>query len=299
MAYQTPTSATQMYQILKQIYFDYRLRIDAYEDAGLEDIILERMQFNVKTDEQLLSEARELVAPWYDQEYDKEKKSVEAKIQVLMEKKENLSYDTEKKKTALTEEVAKSKKEIEKEAIKKGYVYSDVMMSKLTKLEEYRLTRIEQIDNDANQTLSSLEEEISALQITLSALRENLNEYFENKVNAKFIELKDAQEKEERDVFKYNNSIDEKEKRSKNANLSANASLKLRYLEIRTKSYSKEELVDMGYYEDVIACVRGYYDSFTNAYEAYNQFVADNKIIVYLEDYYGNLLSLYKARAGL
>ncbi len=299
MAYQTPTSVTQMHQILRQIYFDYRLRIDAYEDAGLKDIVLERIQFNAKTDEELLSMARELVTPWYDQEYDKDKKSVETKIQALMEKKENLSYDTEKKKTALTEEVAKSKEEIKKEAIKKGYVNSDVMLSKIAKLEEYRLNKMEQIDVDANQTISSIEEEISSLQITLDALRENLNEYFENKVNAKFIELKEEQDKEEREVFKYNNSIDEKEKRSKNANISANASLKLRYLEIRSQSYSKEELVDMGYYEDVIACVRGYYDSFSNAYDAYNEFVAENKIMLYLEDYYGNLLSLYKARAGL
>lgn len=299
MAYQTPTSAVQMHQILRQIYFDYRLRIDAYEDAGLRDIVLERMQFNAKTDEQLLNMARELVTPWYDQEYDKDKKSVEAKIQTLMEKKEKLSYDTEKKKTALTEEVAKSKEEIEKEAIKKGYVNSDAMLLKIAKLEEYRLNKMEQIDVDANQTISSIEEEISSLQITLDALVENLNEYFENKVNAKFIELKEEQDKEEREVFKYNNSIDEKEKRSKNANISANASLKLRYLEIRSQSYSKEELVDMGYYEDVIACVRGYYDRFSNAYDAYNEFVSDNKIILYLEDYYANLLSLYKARAGL
>ena len=299
MAYQTPTTANQMYEILKTIYYDYRLRIDAYEDAGLEDLLLDRMTFVEKTDEELLLVAKELTMPWFDQEYENELKSINSNIQALVEKKENILIDAEKKKNNLFEEVAKSKKEIEKEAIQRGYINSDVTISKITKLEEYRLSKIQEIDATAESNIMQLDKEISSLQISLQSLREKLEQYFDNKVNAKFIELKSEQEKEAREVFKYNNALDEKEKRSKNANISANASLKLRYLEIRSQSYSKEELVDMGYYNDVIACVRGYYDGISNAVEAYNQFKSDNTVLIYLEDYYGSLLSLYKARAGL
>ena len=70
-------------------------------------------------------------------------------------------------------------------------------------------------------------------------------------------------------MFKYNTSLEEKEMRSKNSNLSANASLTLKYLEIRSKSFSKEDLVNIGYYEQVIKCVCAYYNTITDKIVAY------------------------------
>ena len=47
MVYQTPTTAEEMYEVLERIYYDYRLKIDGYEDAGLIDLVLDKMEWNV------------------------------------------------------------------------------------------------------------------------------------------------------------------------------------------------------------------------------------------------------------
>ena len=299
MVYNTPTTAEEMYQVLEQIYYDYRLKIDGYEDAGLVDLVLDKMEFTIKTDEQLLEEARALVTPWYDAELLKARKVNNAKIEALTKRLKELTSEKEERKTSLENEVLESGKKIEKEAIKKGYYNSDLMLQKIAKLEEVRIAKLQEIEKEFLSKETEISNEISALQEYEANLENDYQLYFENKVQAKFLELKDTQEEREREVFKYNNGIIEKEKRNKNSNISANASLKLRYLEIRTKAYSKEELVDMGYYNEVIKCVYAYYNSIENHQQAYLQFLNDTRVVIYLEDYYENVLAVYRSKAGL
>lgn len=299
MAYATPTTATEMYEILKQIYYDYRLRIDAYEDAGLEDLVLNRLRFIAKTDAQLLSDAKALVQPWLDEQFKKEREEIGLKIEVATEKKNAIDEKTQERLQALEKEVEEDIETIKDEALKKGYYNSDVTVSKIAEIQEYKRQRSLEIQTEAETQKTEAEQEIANLQAYYDSLEATYQEHFNNKVNAKIVELREQQEKTEREVFKYNNGLDEKEKRSRNANISANASLKLRYLEIRSKSYSKEELVDMGYYNDVINCVCGYYNTISNALTAYQKFLDDTKVIVYLEDFYYDVLTIYRSKAGL
>ncbi len=299
MGYPTPTTAEEMYEILKQIYYDYRLRIDAYEDAGLEDLVLSRMSYVEKTDEELLEEATILVSPWFDEKYSKARKEVEAQIDACNKRLEEIEEKGQTTKYSLEEEISKGKEEIEREAIKKGYSNSDITLEKIFELMQYKNDKLLEINAETSAKKSKVQEERALLNSRLEGILSEYQEYFENKKQAKFQELKAEQDKEIREVFKYNNGLDEKEKRSKNANISANASLKLRYLEIRTQSYTTEELVDMGYYGDVIDCVCDYYNSITDSLEAYKQFCNDTKVLIYLEDYYDNVLALYRAKAGL
>ena len=299
MVYETPTTKEQMYEILKQIYYDYRMKIDGYEDAGLTDLILDRMEFTEKTEEELFEEARGLTIPWYDAELLKAKKTNEAKILALSKSLLSLDNEKEKRKTALESETEASMQKIQKEAIKKGYYNSDIMLQKIAKLESVRIEKLEEIESEFQLKTLEVNKEIDSLTEYGITLESDYEVYLENKINAKFLELKEKQESLKREVFQYNNGLAEKEKRSKNSNISANASLKLRYLEIRTKSYTKEELVDMGYYEEVINCVCGYYNTIANTAEAFAQFVQDTKVVIYLEDYYENVLAIYKARAGV
>lgn len=299
MVYQTPTTAEEMYEVLEQIYYDYRLKIDGYEDAGLIDLVLDKMEFTPKSEEELFYEARALVTPWYDAELLKARKVNSAKIDALNKKLKELEKEKEERKTSLEKEILESSKKIEKEGIKKGYYNSDIMLQKIAELEELKVEKQEEIESEFLIKEIEISNEISTLEEYEANLESDYNVYFDNKIQAKFLELKDTQEEREREVFKYNNGLVEKEKRNKNANISANASLKLRYLEIRTKAYSREELVDMGYYNEVIKCVYAYYNSIENQQEAYRQFLNDTKVIVYLEDYYENVLAVYRAKAGL
>ena len=299
MVYQTPTTAEEMYEVLERIYYDYRLKIDGYEDAGLIDLVLDKMEFTPKTEEELLIEARALVTPWYDAELLKAKKVNSAKIDALNKKLNELEREKEERKTSLEAEILESLEKIEKEAIKKGYYNSDLMLQKIAELEQLKIEKQGEIESEFSIKEMEIDKEISALEEYEANLESDYEVYFDNKIQAKFLELKDAQEEREREIFKYNNGLTEKEKRNKNSNISANASLKLRYLEIRSKAYSREELVDMGYYNEVIKCVYAYYNTIENHLEAYTKFLNDTKVVVYLEDYYENVLAVYRAKAGL
>ena len=299
MAYATPTTESQMMEILKQIFYDYRLKIDAYEDAGLEDILLERMEFEELTDEELFEKARELVLPWYDEEISKAKQDAEKKIETIEKTRQTLVEKRDIQLAELEKEVEQTIEKITDEAVKLGYNKTDIMFQKIAEVENDRLSEKNEITTNFENKDAEYLAQIEKLTESLSSLSEDFEVCLENKIKAKYLEIKDAYEKEKREVFKYNNGLDEKEKRNKNANISANASLKLRYLEIRTQSYSKEELVDMGYYTDIVDCVCGYYNTISNTLTAYQDFLRNTKLTIYLEDYYENLLSLYRGRAGL
>ena len=53
----------------------------------------------------------------------------------------------------------------------------------------------------------------------------------------------------------------------------------------------------MGYYEDIMRCVCGYYDILT-AVNAYQDILNEQKLSIYLDDYYESLVYMYKMRAG-
>ena len=116
------------------------------------------------------------------------------------------------------------------------------------------------------------------------------------KVNAKIEELKQKQDETERSVFKYNNGIEEKVQKYRNTIAEANANLMLKFLEIRGGEYSKSELVEMGYYESVINCVCSYFDTL-DAMTAATQIGKENKLMIYLDDYYDTVLYMYQQRA--
>ena len=76
------------------------------------------------------------------------------------------------------------------------------------------------------------------------------------------------------------------------------ASLYLRFLDISSGEYTKDQLVEMGYYTDVIRCIRGYYDTLP-VEDAYRDMFAEDKLAIYLEDYYQEIMYIYKLHAGI
>ena len=68
-------------------------------------------------------------------------------------------------------------------------------------------------------------------------------------------------------------------------------------MNIASNFFTKDQLVEMGYYTDAIACVRAYYDTLS-AVAAYQQIAHDTKVAIYLDDYYTNVVYKYKTLAG-
>jgi len=141
-----------------------------------------------------------------------------------------------------------------------------------------------------------LERLISEYDSKILRVNQSCDEMFEREVSAKITELTEAQQEKIREVFKYNNGLTEKEQRYQNTIKQTNASLLLKFMSLRQGEFTKDELVEMGYYKDVIACVCNYYDTL-DTLTAAQQITHDQDIPIYLDHYYETIVYMYTQRA--
>ena len=160
------------------------------------------------------------------------------------------------------------------------------------------VTKIRKNKIEKNEKIASLTAEIEGLNLKMTNIDDYFNQIHQSEIDAKVIELKDKQEQKRIEVFKYNNSLDEKEQRYSNTIKESKCSLRLRFLDISSGEYTKDQLIDMGYYNDVIRCVSGYYDTL-EPLTAYQDILDERKLIIYLEDFYETFVHSYKFNAGI
>lgn len=298
MQFTTPQNKAQLYSVLKEIFYYYRIRRDEYEDFVLPELDLERMDFTPKTQEELTEIARSLLLSKHIKEEKEYVDKLKDAKSLLTKKRDNVEIQKNSLINALLVEHEKSVLNVKKEAQKKGLEYSSVIADKLLELENLKTQKIAKINEDATKEYDDLSMEIENVDNALNGASEYCNSIFDAEINAKVIELSKEQEETQKEVFKYNNTIEEKCQRYKGTVATTNATLRLRYLDINTEFFSKEQLIEMGYYEDVINCVCSYYDTLS-AIEAYRDIIQEEKLTIYLEDYYQDLIYMYRSRAGL
>lgn len=114
---------------------------------------------------------------------------------------------------------------------------------------------------------------------------------------AKIEELKEAQAKAKKETFRYNNGVSEKIQRYENEIKKANMSYQLKFMEIKSNYFTVEQLFEMGYYNDVMDCISAYYD-LLDANAAYQDIVNESRLVFYLDDYYQDVVYMYKMRAS-
>ena len=66
---------------------------------------------------------------------------------------------------------------------------------------------------------------------------------------------------------------------------------------MKAKGFSKDELVQNGYYKDALKCVTAYYNTLSAA-DAYNDIMSDAGLVPYLDDYFDDILVMYKLKAN-
>ncbi len=297
MTFTIPTTKTELFSTLKEIFNYYRIRRQAYEGITLNPLVLQRQSFTPLDDQQLNEKASLLLS--YEQ-----KKMTEEKKAELQSEQSRLEGEIIGEQTALSSgtetinsEYAVAKLLLEQEAKKKGISDSTILISKLAELESERVTKIANLTSLTNAKIASLNSQLSDVNTLLENIDEYYSELFEKQIESKARELKNEQEALVRDIFRYNNGLDEKEQRSENSVKQAQASLELRYAEINAVDLSHDQLVEMGYYKDVIDCVCGFYNTaFATVALAYQDMLNESKLVMYLDDYYSEVLYLYRAK---
>lgn len=298
MQFTLPTTKQQMYQTLNEIFHYYRIKRETYEEVEMQELSLPDMTITLLTDEQLREKATTLVGEKHAREIFERKIELSAKIAALNSQMEIAEKNANANMEKISQLYTESQDKLTAQASKNGLINSSIYIDKFTYLENEMIEKINAVNDDYNETYMKLYGELSECETNLDSVEDFYSSVHEKAIDAKTVELKDEQEKLKRELFKYNNGILEKMQRYENTLLKLNADLKLKYLDVSAVEYTKDQLVEMGYYDDVIKCVCGYYDTLQSM-TAYQDINADKKVPIYLDDYYQNIVYMYGVRAGV
>ena len=296
MPFPTPTTQEEMVETLKEIFYHYRIKREPYDGVQLDPIVLERLTFTPLTEQQLRDKAQELLARKHlEERNDKIDK-------INLEQNQNLSIlqtypiAKDKKIQAILSSYDNSLEKIKAQAVESGIYGSKEYFNAITKLEVEKNQKLGEIEEEYELKTQELNSEIARYESKIQEANYSCDQYSELEILAKITELKEAQEEKEREVFKYNNGLEEKEQRYQNTIKQTNASLLIKFMSLRQGEFTQDELVDMGYYNDVIDCVCGYYNTLDPTVAA-REIREDQDIIPYLDDYYQDILYMYVQRA--
>ena len=300
MQYTIPTTKEEMYKTLNELYMYYRYYRPEFVEEELSSLDVPKIEFTALTAEEITQKAEMLLAP------SQEEKLIKAKEKLL----ERLSVAEKGIETA--NETAKANLEalkIKYEIMRKDAI-DRLLEDQITLLSDDGLlygyenkeeqdpyeVEYELVVQKNNEIIAKANEVYRAVLAEFNGLEEYYGELFEKEKQAKIIELTTEQDKTLREVFKYNNSIDEKKQRYDNALKQSKATLKLKYLTIQSTGLSKEQLVNLGYYDAVIEVIEGYYSTMSPS-SAYADFKNEAKLAIYLDDYHDDMVYLYYMRA--
>lgn len=296
MIFDTPTTKQEMYEVLNDIYYYYHIKRVDYEGVTLTQLSLDRMVAEELTDQQLMAKAEEICLPTQSKTLMEYTDKLKDKIYELSLKKEEKENELTEKEEEIEKTYESAKTALNKTALKNGITDSMLYAEKIAELEKEKGEKIGEARAKINGQITAIEGRIDALEDEIDNAEEKYAEMFSAEVNAKFIELKDSQTEKLRQVFEYNNGLDEKEQRYANSIVQTKASMELRYIETRINGLTKDELVEMGYYREVINCVNAYYGTLS-AHDAYADIKSESHLALYLDDYYENIVYFYKTNA--
>lgn len=297
MEFTLPATKTAMYRTLKEIFYYYRIKREEYEEVTLNKLNIAKEVYTEPTAADYEAKAKALCAPAQELRLAEYKDGLKKEVSVLEKKKTEIAAALQKTKERIEQTYTESEEKIKNEAAKKGLSDSSIVLSELSALSEKKTEEIASATADSQSETASTEAEISALNALIAAADAKYSSVCEKEVAAKIFELKEKEAEKKKSVDRYNASASEKEQRYENNLKEVQANLKLKYIGIiNSAEYTKDQLVDMGYYEDVMDCVCGYYDTLS-ASDAYADIKGESKLGIYLDDYYMNLMYMYKSRA--
>lgn len=296
MQFNTPVNESDMIYILRQIYGYYRVRHEEIQENELEELSLQRLEFIPLTDAELTEKATLLTAAARQREKEGLKAEIEEKIAVLSEQIKSAEENAVLIKKDITAVYEKAKAETLEDLKKNGLSKSSVAIERLAELKKSETEDLKAAERKKLDDVAFSLAKIKGLTVKKENVDKIVDAIYEKAVTEKFLELKDEQDKLEREVFKYNNGLDEKEQRYRNDILYKGTLFQVRKAEILQKEYAKEELVNMGYYADVIACVRAYFDTLPPV-SAYHSFKDNVDIVPFLDDFYSQVLYYYERNA--
>lgn len=298
MEYTMPTTKEEMFSTLKLLFAYYRYNREEYVEQEIVPLNIEKLSYVELTEQELMEKARKILKPKQEERILKAKAEVQKKIDEIAYKVRLANVAMDKCKENYTEEYWKNYEEqIDNMFDKHKYLLAQYNFIYSYSPDYFLTEDLKTMDQKHQAIVAILDEELSVYEAELQGLEEYFMLISEQEIEAKYLELLDEQEKTKREVFKYNNAIDEKIQRYENSLKQANATLKLKLLAIRAEPLPKETLIELGYYNKAMEVVCAYYNTLS-AIDAYRDMSNEPTLALYLEDYYQDILYLYKMKAS-
>ncbi|MGN1062125.1 MAG: hypothetical protein ACI4RO_03265 [Candidatus Scatosoma sp.] len=297
MQFTLPTTKAEMYSVLQSIYSYYRITREGFTQATLSPLEIADETYTEPDETSLAEKAETLVKAAQARETLALKKSINKRLAALNAEKAAYENDLLTLLAEINAAYDASEEKVEREAVKKGFAHSNIVIDKLAELEEKRNAAIAKATADKNALVARAEAESAALNASLSGADSYYADVHAYEKAAKIEELKEAQEKAKKETFRYNNGVSEKKQRYENEIKKANMSYQLKFMEIKSNYFTAEQLFEMGYYNDVIDCIGAYYDLLDPS-AAYQDIVNESRLVFYLDDYYQDVVYMYKMRAS-
>lgn len=296
MTFNTPTTKNEMYEILQQIFYYYRIQRQADTDVTLNELELDRMTYTPMTAAEITTKARTALKSAQTEKVLNYKKKISDEIAELGEKVTLYGAQKTAAEAAARESYAAATLKAEREAVKRGIAQSSVVIDRIADLQTALAAEITSIDASYDEKIAAAQARITRLQSDLAGADTYYSQVFSYEILAEEDKIKDDENKLIREIFKYNNGLDEKEQRAANSIITTTRSLELRYMNIASNFFTKDQLVEMGYYKDAIDCVCAYFDTLAPL-TAFQQIAHDTKVAIYLDDYYSNVVYMYRSLA--
>ncbi|MBO4251967.1 MAG: hypothetical protein J5911_04845 [Clostridia bacterium] len=297
MTFNTPTTKNQMYSILQEIFHYYRIERESSPDLTLNALSLTRMSYTPMTESERTAKAQTAVKAAQEEKLLKYKTDLSNQIAEYSSRIGTCASQRTEAENAARANYAAAKANLQNEATKRGIAQSSAVINRLADLDVALASELTAIASDYNGQISLYSAKRSILQTSLNGADNYFTNVFNYEMLAEKDRIKQDEEKLQREIFKYNNGLDEKEQRAANANLTTTRGLQLRYMNVSASEFTKDQLVEMGYYTDAINCVCAYFNTLS-ALTAYQQIVTDTKVAIYLDDYYANVVYMYKSLAN-
>ena len=296
MQYTTPTTIEELYATLKDIFHYYRIKRMQYEGIELLPFTLLRMEDQSLTDEEIIVKAKTLLGASWEKTVFDYKQNLTEKIESLKLKIEENNSASKAEAQSVLEYYSTLLEKYRSMHYKNGMEESGMYVDKLIKTDKEKAEKLDEIERNRKAFEEKLLAEIEAHMVAIENADSHFESLFSKQLETKIQELKDEREEYKKEVFKYNNSVNEKEVRYTNTVAQVSANLELKYIQIKANELSKDELIEMGYYEDVVNCVSDYFDRMPPA-DAYSELLSQRKLKIYLDGYYQDVMYRYKLRA--
>lgn len=296
MNYPKPTTSTELYAQLDEIYTLYRIRRGLPEEPEFGSLNISKINYVPPTDEELTAKATLLLKGKHARETFERKSKLQSEIDALTLKIFNVNEEKESQTEKIEQSFAEDEKRYRKNSALNGTALSETVTYKLSELIAERDKKISSINEKYSERIAELNALKEAKQTEKEGVEEEYASLHTAEIVSKTEELKKEREEKSAEVDKYNKSVDEKIKKYENYVEEKKSDLKIKYLTIRTIPYSKEELVNIGYYKLCIGRIKEYYSDMTYK-EAYNDIKSQSSLCLYLDDFYTSVVYYYRVNA--